>query len=110
MVKSNIPDIRVPELIADMWAPLNEEQRAYLSGQFTLQTYKKNEVIHCEGETPKHLMCLLSGKVKISTILTRVANSQPRVVANPPSTKFRMFKTVRIKPRFTVVFSNGRQL
>ena len=65
MVKSNIPDIRVPELIADMWAPLNEEQRAYLSGQFTLQTYKKNEVIHCEGETPKHLMCLLSGKVKI---------------------------------------------
>ncbi|HIZ34043.1 MAG TPA: Crp/Fnr family transcriptional regulator [Candidatus Bacteroides merdigallinarum] len=65
MVKSNISDIHIPELIADMWAPLNEEQRAYLSSQFTLQTYKKNEVIHCEGETPTHLMCLLSGKVKI---------------------------------------------
>ncbi len=31
-------------------------------------------------------------------------------VANPPSTKFRMFKTVRIKPHCTVVFCNGRQL
>ena len=29
------------------------------------RTTKKNEVIHCEGETPTHLMCLLSGKVKI---------------------------------------------
>ena len=65
MVKSNISDAQVPELIADMWSPLNEEQRAYLSSQFTLQNYKKNEVIHCEGETPTHLMCLLSGKVKI---------------------------------------------
>ena len=65
MVKSNISDAQVPELIADMWAPLNEEQRTYLSSQFTLQNYKKNEVIHCEGETPTHLMCLLSGKVKI---------------------------------------------
>ena len=65
MVKSSIHKIRIPELIADMWSRLNEEQRAYLSGQFTLQNYKKNEVIHCEGETPTHLMCLLSGKVKI---------------------------------------------
>ena len=50
MVKVNLSDINVPELIADIWSPLND---------------KKNEVIHCEGETPTHLMCLLSGKVKI---------------------------------------------
>ncbi len=65
MAKITQSDIDVPALIADMWAPLNEEQRAFLSGHFTLQNYKKNEVIHCEGETPTHLMCLLSGKVKI---------------------------------------------
>lgn len=65
MAKTNLSDIDVPALIADMWAPLNEEQRAYLSEHFTLQNYKKNEVIHCEGETPTHLMCLLNGKVKI---------------------------------------------
>lgn len=58
-------DVNVPQLIADMWEPLNEEQREFLANHFTLQNYKKNEVIHCEGETPKFLMCLLSGKVKI---------------------------------------------
>lgn len=65
MVKSNLSETRVTELIADMWTLLTEEQRADLSGQFTLQCYKKNEIIHCEGETPTHLMCLLEGKVKI---------------------------------------------
>ena len=65
MVKTNLSEIKVQELIADMWSPLNEEQREFLADHFTLQSYKKNEVIHCEGETPTHLMCLLSGKVKI---------------------------------------------
>lgn len=65
MVKTNISDIDVPSLISDIWEPLTEEQREFLSSRFTLQNYKKNEVIHCEGETPTHLMCLLSGKVKI---------------------------------------------
>lgn len=65
MVKTNLSNINVPDLIADMWNPLNEEQREILASHFTLQTYKKNEVIHCEGETPTHLMCLLSGKVKV---------------------------------------------
>ena len=64
-VKVNLSDINVPELIADIWSPLNDEQREFLANHFTLQNYKKNEVIHCEGETPTHLMCLLSGKVKI---------------------------------------------
>ncbi len=65
MVKINLSDINIPELIADMWSPLNEEQREFLSNHFTLQNYKKNEVIYCEGETPTSLMCLLTGKVKI---------------------------------------------
>lgn len=65
MVKANFSDINVPELIADMWAPLNQEQRDFLANQFLIQSYKKNEVIHCEGETPTHMMCLLRGKVKV---------------------------------------------
>ncbi len=65
MVKIKVENINVPELIADIWEPLTEEQREYLANQFTLQTYKKNEVIHCEDEVPTHMMCLLSGKVKI---------------------------------------------
>ena len=65
MVKVNLSDINVPELIADIWSPLNDEQREFLANHFTLQNYKKNEVIHCEGEPPTHLMCLRCGKVKI---------------------------------------------
>ena len=65
MLRINLSEVNVPALIADMWAPLDAEQRSVLAEQFTLQSYKKNEVIHCEGEPPTHLMCLLKGKVKI---------------------------------------------
>ena len=65
MVKMNLSDIVVSDYIAEMWTPLNEEQREFLANNFTLQHYKKNETIYCEGETPTHLMCLISGKVKI---------------------------------------------
>lgn len=65
MVKINLSDIVVSDYITDMWTPLTEEQREFLSGYFTVQNYKKNEMIYCEGEKSSHLMCLLSGKVKI---------------------------------------------
>lgn len=48
-----------------MWQPLTQEQKEILAKDFTIQKYKKNENIYCEGETPTYLMCLLSGKVKI---------------------------------------------
>jgi CRP-like cAMP-binding protein len=64
MVKVKLPESSIPELISDMWTPLTEEQREFLANHFTLQNYRKNEIIHYEGETPKYLMCLLSGKVK----------------------------------------------
>ncbi|WP_321481032.1 Crp/Fnr family transcriptional regulator [uncultured Bacteroides sp.] len=65
MVKMNLSDIVVPDYIAEMWAPLTAEQKDFLASNFTLQHYKKNETIYCEGEAPSHLMCLLNGKVKI---------------------------------------------
>lgn len=52
--------------IGDLWLPLNEEHRKLLASNLTLRKYKKNEFIYREGETPSSLMCLLSGKVKIS--------------------------------------------
>ncbi|MEG2573138.1 MAG: Crp/Fnr family transcriptional regulator [Bacteroides sp.] len=65
MVKKELSEIEISESIADMWNPLSKEQREYLVNHFTIQKYKKNETIYCEGEMPTHLMCLLSGKVKI---------------------------------------------
>lgn len=52
-------------MLFDIWYPLNEQQREYLMQNFTIQKYKKNEMIYCEGEPSTYLMCLLNGKVKI---------------------------------------------
>lgn len=65
MVKKELTQVEIAESIPDLWQPLTETQREYLAKNFTTQKYKKNETIYCEGETPMHLMCLLSGKVKI---------------------------------------------
>lgn len=65
MVKKELTQVDIAESIPDLWQPLTETQREYLAKNFTIQKYKKNETIYCEGETPMHLMCLLSGKVKI---------------------------------------------
>ena len=48
-------DIDISEPLSDMLAPLNNEQKEFLMNNYTIQTYKKNETIYCEGETPHHL-------------------------------------------------------
>ena len=48
-----------------MWDALTQEERLYLRENTIYQEYKKNEHIYAEGETPRHLICLISGKVKI---------------------------------------------
>ena len=65
MVKKELSEAEIAKSIPDLWQPLTEEQRILLAQNFTIQKYKKNETIYCEGETPTHLMCLLTGKVKI---------------------------------------------
>lgn len=65
MVKKELTAAEIAECIPDVWQTLTETQRERLARNFTVQKFKKNETIYCEGETPQHLMCLLSGKVKI---------------------------------------------
>ena len=67
-------DIDISEPLSDMLAPLNNEQKEFLMNNYTIQTYKKNETIYCEGETPHHLMCLISGKVTIFKMDSRLAD------------------------------------
>ena len=44
---------------------LTEEQQEQLRKCLIIQEYKKNEIIYKEGEQPRFLLCLLSGKVKV---------------------------------------------
>lgn len=56
---------RVAESITVLWEPLSSEQRKYLVANIDIHIYNRNEVIYREGEHPKHLMCLVEGKVKV---------------------------------------------
>lgn len=65
MIKQCLSQEEAIKKIADIWLPLNEEQREILKEHLTIKTYKKNESIYLEGELPNQLLCLLQGKVKI---------------------------------------------
>jgi hypothetical protein len=65
MVRKEISRKEALEKISMLWELLTEEQKEILTPHITICSYKKNEAIYSEGERPKQLMCLLSGKVKI---------------------------------------------
>ena len=86
MAKKELSKIEIAESIPDLWSPLTPSQREYLAQNFTIQKFKKNEVIYCEGETPMHLMCLLSGKVKIykDGVATDYSEEEATVILSQP--------------------------
>ena len=51
--------------LADVWRVLTDKEREVLRNNSNIQTFKRNELIYCEGDEPKDMMCLLKGKVKI---------------------------------------------
>lgn len=51
--------------LSDVWRVLTEEEREILRKNAKILTFKKNEMIYCEGDEPMDMMCLLKGKVKI---------------------------------------------
>ncbi|MDE5788015.1 MAG: cyclic nucleotide-binding domain-containing protein, partial [Bacteroidaceae bacterium] len=59
----NIPEVL--EKLSELCRHLTKEQIEELRENIFLQDYKKNEIIYREGDTPVHLFCLLSGKVKV---------------------------------------------
>ncbi|MBO4380096.1 MAG: Crp/Fnr family transcriptional regulator [Muribaculaceae bacterium] len=54
----------ISQELSSLWEILDGEQRRVLIDNFTLITYKKNQVIYREGDTPKYIHCLLQGTVK----------------------------------------------
>lgn len=51
--------------LSDIVCILSEEEKNVLRKNLFIQHYKKNEVIYSEGDVPTHMLCLISGKVKI---------------------------------------------
>lgn len=48
------------------WDLLTTEQKAFIDNHTDIRRYRKNEVIHREGDYPTHIMMLISGMVRLS--------------------------------------------
>jgi CRP-like cAMP-binding protein len=65
MAKKNFVAPKAIDEIMTVWDVLTPDERQFLRNSFTVHHFKKNELIHCEGDTPTHMMILASGKVKV---------------------------------------------
>ena len=65
MVKQQKEEVDLSASLAEVWRVLTEKERDVLRNNSTIQHFKRNELIYCEGDEPKDMMCLLKGKVKI---------------------------------------------
>ena len=66
MDKNSKEVIDLSASLKEVWRILDNNEREVLRKSAVVQHFKRNEVIYCEGDIPKDLMCLLKGKVKIS--------------------------------------------
>ncbi|MGL5226627.1 MAG: Crp/Fnr family transcriptional regulator [Bacteroidales bacterium] len=57
--------VDLADAIPDIWNALSADERLLLQDSYQVHTFKKNEIIHGEGERPICMMCLYRGKVKI---------------------------------------------
>jgi CRP/FNR family transcriptional regulator, polysaccharide utilization system transcription regulator len=63
--KQAVTDSSVLENLTDFWTLLKPDEQEYLQSNFVVQQFKKNDILHYEGEKPTHMMCLTQGKIKI---------------------------------------------
>ena len=68
--------------LPDLDGALSPEERELILSKMQVRAYRKNETIYQEGDIPSHLLCLISGKVKIykdgvggRTQIVRVVNA-----------------------------------
>ena len=65
MVKQDKKTIDLFTSLSEVWRVLTEDERDILRNNSKILNFKKNEMIYCEGDEPRDMMCLLKGKVKI---------------------------------------------
>ena len=49
-----------------LWSSLTPEQKAFIDTNSEIKKYRKNEMIHREGDMPTHIMMVISGTVRLS--------------------------------------------
>jgi CRP-like cAMP-binding protein len=66
VVKQENIEVDISSSLSEVWRVLTEQEREILRTNSKIQNFRRNEMIYCEGDEPKDMMCLLKGKVKIS--------------------------------------------
>lgn len=66
MSKKHIHD-DIPDLweLNPVWDVLTDDEKEYIAANAKIYTFKKNEIIHHEGDIPTHMMMLVEGKVRV---------------------------------------------
>ncbi len=65
MARKSTIEMKPLEEVLNFWDVLTPDERQYLRNNHTTQTFKKGEIITCEGDVPTHIMTLESGKLKV---------------------------------------------
>jgi len=65
MARKSTIELKPLEDILSFWDVLTPDERQYLRNNHSVQSFKKGEIITCEGDVPTHMMTLESGKLKV---------------------------------------------
>ncbi len=65
MIKKSELERIISEDLSEMWNALRPEEKRIVTDNFKYESFKKNQIIYEEKESPENLFCLLDGKVKM---------------------------------------------
>lgn len=65
MAKKNVSELKPLEELLSVWDVLTPDEKQFVNNNYTVHYFNKNEIIHCEGDKPTHMMILADGKVKV---------------------------------------------
>lgn len=65
MIKKSTLEHIISQDLSELWNILSPEEKRIVTDNFSIQHYKKNQIIYAESEKPEMLWCLLKGKVKM---------------------------------------------
>jgi CRP-like cAMP-binding protein len=65
MARRSAIELKPLDETLNFWDVLTPDERQYLRNNHSVQSFKKGEIIACEGDMPTHMMTLESGKVKV---------------------------------------------
>lgn len=65
MIKKSTLEKIISEDLAEIWSILSPEEKRIVADNFVAHTFRKNQIVYAEHDTPRYLWCLIKGKVKL---------------------------------------------